>query len=46
LSDDGVGVICGNWDEAGLFCLFHSIRKARVAATIVQIFTLTYYTQC
>jgi SAM-dependent methyltransferase len=28
LSDDGVGVICGNWDDVGLLCLFQSIRKA------------------
>jgi hypothetical protein len=28
LTDDGVGVICGNWDVFGLQCLFYSIRKA------------------
>jgi hypothetical protein len=28
LAADGVGVICGDWDEVGLICLFHSIRKA------------------
>jgi hypothetical protein len=28
LSEDGVGVICGNWDELGLICLFHCIRQA------------------
>jgi hypothetical protein len=28
LSGDGVGVICGKWDDVGLLCLFHSIRKA------------------
>jgi SAM-dependent methyltransferase len=28
LSDTGVGVICGTWDEVGLVCLFHAIRRA------------------
>lgn len=31
LSADGIGVISGGWDDAGLICLFHSIRKAGLA---------------
>ena len=28
LTPEGVGVICGNWNDLGLVCLFHSIRAA------------------